>query len=226
MTCWRRLQEIYQDAHHPSIYMNKGADGHYVGRPRAEALISAIRDVEAQGLDGAFVEVGVAAGHSSVIAALAASRFLPRDFYLFDTFRGFVDLPDEKDLHGKSIRDYDLGKYAAADCDSGTVRRRMLQAGVSESRLFLVEGAAELRVAEYTPEAIAILRLDADLYDPTMCSLEAMYDRLQPGGWLIVDDYGHWQGCRDATDAFFAKRGETFRGTAVDYTCYVMQKCR
>ena len=102
----------------------------------------------------------------------------------------------------------------------------MLQAGVDESRLFIVEGTAESRVAEYAPKAIAILRLDADLHDATMCSLEAMYDRLQPGGWLIIDDYGHWQGCREATDAFFARRGETFFGTAVDYTCHVMQKCR
>lgn len=218
------VQDIFRDADHPSIYVNRGPDGRYLGEQRAAALAAAIRDVEENALTGAFVEVGVAAGHSSVIAALAASRFLPRDFYLFDTFSGFGELPDEKDLHGKSIREYDLLKYAAPDCGSGTVYARMRRAGVAEDRLLLVEGPAETRVAEYAPDRIAILRLDVDLYGPTLASLEAMYDRIEGGGWLIVDDYGHWQGCRQATDAFFARRGETFRGVAADYTCYLLQK--
>jgi hypothetical protein len=87
-----------------------------------------------------------------------------------------------------------------------------------------VQGAAEDTVRRFDPGEIAILRLDADLYAPTRAALDAFYDKLQPGGWLVVDDYGHWQGCREAVDAFFAARGETFQAKASDYTCYVMQK--
>jgi O-methyltransferase len=219
-----RMAAVYRGSAQPSVYLVRGPDGRSLGRGRAEGLISAVRSVESAGLDGAFVEVGVAAGHSSVVAALASSRFIPRDFYLFDTFRGFIDPPDEKDLQGRSIRSYDLSRYAAVDCDSRVVRARMYAAGVPEDRLFVVEGLAETRVADFAPERISILRLDANLYLPTLASLESMYDRLQPGGWLIVSDYGHWQGSRDAVDGFFAKRGTSFAGSAADPACYMMQK--
>jgi predicted O-methyltransferase YrrM len=219
-----RMASVYKDTNHASIYLTRGADGQCLGRPRAAGLLSAIRDVETSGLGGAFVEVGVAAGHSSVFAALAASRFIPRDFYLFDTFRGFVGLPDEKDVQGRSIREYDLSKYVAPECESRAVRWRMREAGIPEERLFIIEGQAEDRVADFAPPKIAILRLDVSLYAPTLVSLETMYERLEKGGWLVVNDYGHWQGCRDAVDGFFAKRGEPFRGVAVDRTCYIQQK--
>jgi predicted O-methyltransferase YrrM len=219
----QRVGELYGDTDFPSIYIpapGQPAPGH----ARARDLIACIRDVEDGALDGAFVEVGVAAGHSSVIAALAASKFIDRRFYLFDTFEGFGALPEETDFEGRSVRDYDLSKYRGDDCDIHVVRRRMLAAGVPEEKLFLVQGAAEDTVRRFDPGEIAILRLDADLYAPTRAALDAFYDKLQPGGWLVVDDYGHWQGCREAVDAFFAARGETFQAKASDYTCYVMQK--
>jgi O-methyltransferase len=219
-----KIKASYKKSEHPSAYMQTDPDGQCIGKPSAGALVTAIRDAEAAGLRGAFVEVGVAAGHSSVIAALACSRYIPRDFYLFDTFRGFAELPDEKDHQGKSIRDYDLSMYATPDCTSGVVRSRMWKAGVAEDRLFVVEGLAEERVAEFAPEQIAILRLDVNLLAPTLASLEVMYDRLEKGGWLIIEDYGQWQGSREATDAFFAGRGETFRGEAINHTCHVMRK--
>lgn len=36
--------------------------------------------------------------------------------------------------------------------------------------------------------------------------LEALYEKLSPGGVLILDDYGHWEGVRRAVDEFFASR--------------------
>ena len=152
-----KLGDIYNESTHASIYTTCNPQGALSGADRARALTDAVRTVEEAQLTGAFVEVGVAAGHSSVIAALAASRFLPRDFYLFDTFRGFQDLPDERDLNGKSIRDYDMTKYTDADCESGAVRSRMLRAGVAEDRLFLVEGPAEATAQSFAPDAIASL---------------------------------------------------------------------
>lgn len=35
---------------------------------------------------------------------------------------------------------------------------------------------------------------------------EALYDQVVPGGLIIVDDYGAFQGCRRATDEFLARR--------------------
>jgi len=52
---------------------------------------------------------------------------------------------------------------------------------------------------------IALLRLDGDWYESTKLSLEYFYDKVIPGGIIIIDDYGTYQGCKKATDEFFQK---------------------
>jgi O-methyltransferase len=104
------------------------------------------------------------------------------------------------------------------------VRGRILAAGLSDSQLLTIEGPAQHTLQSIQPESVAILRLDADLFDPTLAALEQLYDRVVPGGYIIVDDYGHWKGCAEAVDTFFARRGETISWTEIDYTCIGWKK--
>jgi len=69
---------------------------------------------------------------------------------------------------------------------------------------------------------IAILRLDVDWYWPTRVALEQLYPRLVPGGFLIIDDYGHWMGCARAVDDYFGSKRPEFQ--QVDYSCVVLRK--
>lgn len=223
----RNMQRLYETSAIPSVFTTKDAEGRLPGNRRARGLILALQEVERLGLTGAFVEVGVAAGHSSVLAALAASRYLPRDFYLYDTFSGFPkDLPDERDHKGVSIRQQDLSLYKHEECSKPAVEARLVSAGHPRERLFLLQGKAEETLPRVQPPAISILRLDADLFAPTYAALDLLYDRLEPGGFLIVDDYGHWEGCRAAVDTFFEARGVSFREVSEkwDYTCRVIRR--
>lgn len=54
---------------------------------------------------------------------------------------------------------------------------------------------------------IAYLRLDGDLYSSTMEALEALYHKVSPGGFVYVDDYGSYNGCRAAVDRFRSEQG-------------------
>jgi hypothetical protein len=58
---------------------------------------------------------------------------------------------------------------------------------------------------EYYPNEIAILRLDTDWYESTKFELDNFYDKVSVGGIVIIDDYGHWQGCKQAVDEFLVK---------------------
>jgi hypothetical protein len=49
-----------------------------------------------------------------------------------------------------------------------------------------------------------LLRLDTDWYESTKHELVHLYPRLVPNGVLIIDDYGHWKGAREAVDEYFA----------------------
>jgi O-methyltransferase len=45
-----------------------------------------------------------------------------------------------------------------------------------------------------------------------------MFPRLQPGGVLIIDDYGHWQGARRAVDEYFGAAHPPLPLNRIDYT--------
>ena len=51
-------------------------------------------------------------------------------------------------------------------------------------------------------EKLAVLRLDGDLYESTMDGLNALYDKVSPGGFIIVDDYGDFEPCHRAITEF------------------------
>jgi hypothetical protein len=53
-------------------------------------------------------------------------------------------------------------------------------------------------------EKIALLHLDMDVYAPTALALNLLYDRVVPGGVIMIDDYGAVSGANDAVDQFIA----------------------
>jgi hypothetical protein len=63
-----------------------------------------------------------------------------------------------------------------------------------------------------------VLRLDTDWYESTKLELEHLYPRVAPGGVLIVDDYGHWDGARRAVDEHFAANPPRPPLWRIDYT--------
>lgn len=54
-------------------------------------------------------------------------------------------------------------------------------------------------------EKLAVLRLDGDLYESIMDGLNALYDKVSPGGFIIVDDYGDFEPCRPGRSPSFDK---------------------
>lgn len=132
------------------------------------------------------------------------SRYL----YLYDTFEG-MPAPTDKDIDlfggtAQAIMDNTQGPFLKADLE--TTRRNMNQTGYPASRICLVPGRVEETVPASSPERIALLRLDTDWYDSTRHELVHLFPRLSRGGVLIIDDYGHWQGARKATDEYFSDK--------------------
>ena len=82
-------------------------------------------------------------------------------------------------------------------------------------RVHFVEGPVEETVPGSAPEVISVLRLDTDWYASTKHELVHLYQRLAPGGVLILDDYGTWQGAREATDEWLSETGEPLLLTRV-----------
>lgn len=39
-----------------------------------------------------------------------------------------------------------------------------------------------------------------------MVALENLYDLVVPGGYVIIDDYFYWDGCRNVVNEFFGEK--------------------
>jgi len=150
-------------------------------------------------LEGDFVECGVFRGYCSAVAA----RYLDfgkqaRKWYLYDTFAGIPpeDLDAARQAEAESYREPGLFE---------SVRRRF----AAYPNIQIVQGRVPEILADVSPARIAFMHLDMNYAKAEVGALEVLYDRLVPGGYLLLDDYG-WQHYRQqqiAEDAFFAPRG-------------------
>jgi O-methyltransferase len=194
---------------------------------RLFALIQAVRHVAAMQIPGAFVECGVWRGGSMMAAAmtLLARGESTRDLHLFDTYEG-MSPPTSKDVDiGGQSADVLLGTQDRSDPGSAwcyasldDVKAGMRSTGYPETRMHFVKGKVEETIPAHAPETVAILRLDTDWYESTRHEMEHLFPRLVKGGILIIDDYGHWKGAREAIDEYLRARNIHLLLNRIDYT--------
>jgi O-methyltransferase len=193
---------------------------------RIVAVIEATRYITRRRIPGAIVECGVWRGGSMMAAArtLQSLGETDRELFLFDTFEGMAPPTD---------RDVDLDGQRAANMLATTekkqdgvwvcvsledVQRAVGSVAYPASRIHYVRGKVEDTIPVNAPDQIALLRLDTDWYESTRHELEHLYPRLATGGVIIIDDYGHWKGARQATDEFIAKTPDFGLLSRIDYT--------
>jgi len=155
---------------------------------------------------GAFVECGVAKG--GALALMAYVSDTENKVYGFDSFSGMPQITEE-----------DIGEYNKSDPISGfggvgqnlsggvqSVKKTFNSIGNTGNNTTLIKGyfSDTLRNQKNKDKVgdIAVLRLDGDWYESVKIPLETLYDQVQDGGAIIVDDYGHFIGAKRAVDEF------------------------
>jgi hypothetical protein len=98
------------------------------------------------------------------------------------------------------------------------VKANLASTGYPAERVRLVKGKVEDTIPVVAPPEIALIRLDTDWYESTRHSLDHLYPRLAAGGVLMIDDYGHWKGSKQATDDYFARNASPILLSRIDYT--------
>ncbi|MFE2058953.1 TylF/MycF/NovP-related O-methyltransferase [Streptomyces sp. NPDC059446] len=182
---------------------------------RLNAFVLATRHVVKHGIPGDIVECGVWRGGSMQACArtLLSLGETDRDLHLFDTYEGMTP-PTAEDLRrdGRPAQELleaqgkDRPIWAVASLED--VQAGFEQVPYPKDRVHYVQGKVEDTVPERAPEQISILRLDTDWYASTKHELAHLYSRLVSGGVLLIDDYGYWQGSRQAVDEFLEETGE------------------
>lgn len=198
---------------------------------RRASLLGAVDHLVKHGVPGDIVECGVWRGGSMMAVALAllARGDTTRHLYLFDTFEGMSEpTAADRSVSGESAQ-AQLDRTRRGEgvwCEAGLadVQANLWSTGYPRDRIHFVQGKVEDTIPGTLPAGIALLRLDTDWYASTRHELVHLYPRLSRHGVLIVDDYGHWQGAKQAVDEYFADSTEPVFLHRVDYTARLVVK--
>lgn len=182
---------------------------------RLWATLMAVKHSLENNIAGDIVECGVWRGGNALIAAELNRRYgNPKRVFLYDTFLGMTEpsSPDKDVLAGiaaseKFADQQKQGYNAWCFAPLSEVEANFSHRGLLSDRIVFVPGDVSNSLTDESnlPSQISVLRLDTDWYESTKTELEVLYPRLSLGGVLLLDDYGHWAGCRRAVDEYFEK---------------------
>ncbi|HEY49438.1 MAG TPA: macrocin O-methyltransferase [Dehalococcoidia bacterium] len=176
------------------------------------------REIDISAVPGDVVECGVYNGGSaSILASVCTRSPLERDIWLFDSFEGLPEPGTEDGIKSQGWKGWCHG-------DLEKVKTVFQKLHIPESRVRIVKGWFQDTFPSVQIPDIALLHIDADWYESVKLCLEKFYDSVRPGGFVIIDDYGHWEGSRKATDEFLEQRGIDIELVGVGYTCRYFQK--
>ena len=195
---------------------------------RVWSLIQAVQYACDGPIDGDIVECGVWRGGSMMAAALKLVSLgqTDRTLWLYDTFAGMTP-PTPEDREAASgasahelLESTQLGDGNNIWClaDEVDVRANMSSTKYPLDNMRFIKGDVAQTLEEHVPQQISILRLDTDWYASTQAELHHLYERVVPGGVCILDDYGHWQGARQAVDEFFELKPPRPLMIPIDYS--------
>jgi O-methyltransferase len=183
-----------------------------VGLGRLDDLQRCVESVVADGVDGDLVEAGAWRGGASILMRATLDALgEARTVVVADSFEGFAAEPSDAETVALSAFD-----FLAAPLDE--VRESFERLGCDGGVEFL-PGYFDETLAALAGRRWAIVRLDADTYEATRHALACLYPGLATGGYLVVDDYGSFEGCRRAVDEFRAEHGIAEPIERVDFTC-------
>jgi len=177
-----------------------------VGHRRLDNVRFCVEDVLKNNIPGDLIETGVWRGGTAIFmrAILKSHEVTDRTVWLADSFEGMPKPNTE--AHGSDAGD-DLSHVSHLRVSLEQVKANLARFGLLDDRVRFLKGWFRDTLPGAPIEKLAILRLDADLYDSTMDALRALYHRVSPGGYVIVDDYQSWRSCRKAVTDFRAEHG-------------------
>ena len=188
-----------------------------VGRRRLADVRACVDSVMADGVPGDFIETGVWRGGVTILmrGMLDAWGDPDRRVWVADSFQG-LPAPDA-DSYPQDIG-HDLSDVPTLAVSADRVRANFARYGLLDDRVQILEGWFRDTLPAAPIDRLAVLRLDGDMYESTIDALDALYPKLSVGGYVIVDDYGAWEPCRQACTDYRARHGITDEIVPVDWT--------
>ncbi len=190
----------------------------YLSYQKIINLENCIKEINNKNIPGAFIEAGVALGGSAIII----SKLIPKDrsFHGYDVFE-MIPPPSDKDNDDSKTR-YEVIKsgkskginndvyYGYLDNLYERVIKTFKSFGleVGGKQISLHKGLFENTMHFSSEQKVALAHIDCDWYEPVYFCLTQIYDVWSRGGYIILDDYHDYGGCKKAVDEFLEKHSD------------------
>ncbi|UZQ55629.1 class I SAM-dependent methyltransferase [Trichothermofontia sichuanensis B231] len=188
---------------------------------RLHNLYTKAKEICINDLPGNFVECGTYRGGVAAMLGVIIQRYSsrPRKVYAFDTFEGMPE-PTEIDKHQNTPANQTGFGAGALKAPIAENIAKICQILNVQDIVVPVQGlfAQTLPTYKFLIDKISLLHADGDWYESTMDIFRNLYNQVIENGIIQVDDYGHWQGCRQAIHDFEKTQGISFHLYPIDYT--------
>lgn len=196
-----------------------------IGRKRLDNIQACVEDVLRRGVPGDLIETGVWRGGATIFmrGILKAHGVADRLVWVADSFAG-LPAPDA----GKNPDDavFRLHRVAYLSVPLEKVKENFERYGLLDDQVRFLKGFFSETLPRAPVGKLAVIRFDGDMYGSAMEVLDALYDKLSPGGYLIVDDYNCIDACKKAVDDFRRARGIEDPIEDVDWSGVFWKKSR
>jgi hypothetical protein len=188
-----------------------------IGLLRLDCIQECVETVLRDKVPGDLLEAGVWRGGATIFmkAILAAHGVGDRRVWVADSFRG---LPEPDEVNFPQDVPEDLSSFDELAVSQDQVKANFARYDLLDDQVRFLEGWFKDTLPGAPVDTLAVLRLDGDYYESTIQILEAMYHKVSPGGFVIVDDYGCIEACRQAVTDFRTANGIADPIVEVDWT--------
>lgn len=143
-------------------------------------LLTVLRAAQqAKAIPGDFVELGVFKGHTTkFVADYVSFASWDKRWFLYDTFAG---VPADQNDGARALGAHSYGGLFSFE----EVRDRFASYG----NIIVTKGRVPEILDEVCPERIAFIHVDLNNSTAEVAALDALYERLSPGGVIVFDDF-------------------------------------
>jgi len=195
-----------------------------IGLKRLHSLRQQMETTLEENIPGDYIETGVWRGGACIMmrAVLAAYGVTDRVVYVADSFAGVP--PPNRALY-PADRGRNFYKYKQLAVSLEDVKANFATYDLLDDQVRFVKGWFSETLPALAAPRFAIIRLDGDLYESTMNALNALYPKLSPGGFAVIDDYA-MRSARTAVHDYLERHGEKVTLTPIDDYSVCWQKAR
>jgi O-methyltransferase len=186
-----------------------------IGLRRLDSLQNCVTDVIRRNVPGDLIECGAWRGGACIFmrAVLMAYGDTSRNVWVADSFEG-IPKPDPS-IDPQDARLWAGGELAVSveEAKENFERYGMLDEQVRFLKGFFIDTLPDAPI-----ESLSVLRVDCDLYESVMQSLEYLYPKVSVGGYVIIDDYGALPPAKRAVEDYRRSNGITEEIVRIDWT--------